>query len=40
MVNWQIETIKLLVEKGADVNVKGSFGYSSLEIAQKKGWLY
>jgi len=33
-----LETIKLLIEHGADINIKDSNNVSSLEYAQRRGF--
>ena len=35
--NWQFDSIKILIEAGANINLKDQFGFNAIERAELKG---
>ena len=35
----EADTVKILLEKGADVNIRGNSGKTALDIAEEKGYV-
>ncbi|KAM3131407.1 hypothetical protein pb186bvf_016479 [Paramecium bursaria] len=38
IINWQIDSIKILTERGAQIKKAGAYGYDALQLAQMKGY--